>query len=61
LRFAAADAAHKLAGILGTFGLVRGTEIARHLEQTYSADFDPASDQDLAELTAELRSLIESR
>jgi HPt (histidine-containing phosphotransfer) domain-containing protein len=31
-RRAGADAAHKLAGILGTFGLPAGTEIARRIE-----------------------------
>jgi len=31
-RRAGADAAHKLAGILGTFGLPTGTEIARRIE-----------------------------
>jgi HPt (histidine-containing phosphotransfer) domain-containing protein len=31
-RRAGADAAHKLAGILGTFGLPTGTEVARRIE-----------------------------
>ena len=31
-RRAGADAAHKLAGILGTFGLPDGTNLARHIE-----------------------------
>jgi hypothetical protein len=31
-RRAGADAAHKLAGILGTFGLPDGTNLARHVE-----------------------------
>ena len=31
-RRAGADAAHKLAGILGTFGLPAGTEVARRIE-----------------------------
>jgi hypothetical protein len=33
-RRAGADAAHKLAGILGTFGLPDGTNLARHVEVT---------------------------
>jgi HPt (histidine-containing phosphotransfer) domain-containing protein len=32
-RSEAADAAHKLAGILGTFGLPEGTELARQVEE----------------------------
>jgi HPt (histidine-containing phosphotransfer) domain-containing protein len=31
-RRSGADAAHKLAGILGTFGLPDGTDLARHIE-----------------------------
>jgi HPt (histidine-containing phosphotransfer) domain-containing protein len=31
-RRAGADAAHKLAGILGTFGLPEGTDLARRIE-----------------------------
>jgi HPt (histidine-containing phosphotransfer) domain-containing protein len=58
---AAAAAAHKLAGVLGTFGLARGTDLARELEQHYSAAPTPASAWNLAALTAELRSLIAHR
>ena len=57
------DAAHKLAGSLGTFGLTRGTVLARDLEILFSA-FDPPSAEDadqLANLAAELRTLIENR
>lgn len=32
---AAMDSAHKLAGVLGTFGLPRGTELARIAEATF--------------------------
>ncbi|HEY3706233.1 MAG TPA: Hpt domain-containing protein [Terracidiphilus sp.] len=32
----AAAAAHKLAGVLGTFGLITGTELAREAEQIYA-------------------------
>ena len=58
---AAAAAAHKLAGVLGTFGLARGTDLARQLEQHYSAALAPTSAPDLAAITVELRSLIANR
>jgi HPt (histidine-containing phosphotransfer) domain-containing protein len=60
-REAAKSAAHKLAGTLGTFGLSRGTDLARELEHIY-ADVTPASSA--AHLTAiaeEINSIIESR
>jgi HPt (histidine-containing phosphotransfer) domain-containing protein len=56
---AAGSAAHKLAGVLGTFGLHRGTELARELELALSAS--PDNPPRLAALTAELRTIIESR
>ncbi len=34
-RLRAVDAAHKLAGVLGTFGLPRGTEFAREAEEAF--------------------------
>lgn len=34
-RLRAVEAAHKLAGVLGTFGLPRGTELARVAEQAF--------------------------
>ena len=59
---AAASAAHKLAGVLGTFNLHRGTEVARELEQIFStARPDSHTAGELAAMTAELRSAIESR
>jgi HPt (histidine-containing phosphotransfer) domain-containing protein len=58
---AAASAAHKLAGVLGTFGLSRGTDLAREIEQHYSADPTPSSALRLTSFTAELRSLIANR
>jgi len=58
---AAASAAHKLAGVLGTFGLARGTELARELEQHYCALPSPTSAPDLPALTTELRSIIANR
>jgi HPt (histidine-containing phosphotransfer) domain-containing protein len=38
-RTAAAAAAHKLAGVLGTFGLAEGTDLAREAELAYSGKF----------------------
>ena len=58
---AAASAAHNLAGVLGTFGLASGTDLARQLEQHYSAPLTPVSARQLEALTAELRSLIANR
>lgn len=60
---AAGAAAHKLAGSLGTFGLTRGTVLARELEIFYSRQSDP--DVELAarltSITAELRTIVDSR
>ncbi len=60
---AANAAAHKLAGVLGTFGLTRGTVLARELEIMYSGEGGP--DRSLAArltaVAAELRTIIESR
>jgi len=57
------SAAHKLAGVLGTFGLTHGTVLARELEIVYSRQNGP--DRDLAErlgsIAAELRAIIASR
>ena len=60
---AANAAAHKLAGVLGTFGLTRGTELARELEIMYSRENgpDPALGPRLASIAAELRTIVESR
>ena len=58
---AAAAAAHNLAGVLGTFGLTLGTDLARQLEQHYSAAPTPTSAPTLEALTAELRTLIANR
>jgi HPt (histidine-containing phosphotransfer) domain-containing protein len=59
-REAGHQAAHKLAGVLGTFGLHRGTDLARQAEVVLAGDA-PASTGDLTAWVAELRSLIESR
>jgi HPt (histidine-containing phosphotransfer) domain-containing protein len=60
---AANRAAHKLAGVLGTFGLTRGTVLARELEIMYSRENGPdrALAARLSETAAELRKLIEGR
>jgi HPt (histidine-containing phosphotransfer) domain-containing protein len=59
-REAAHQAAHKLAGVLGTFGLHRGTELARQAEVGFS-DEKPASATELSFWVAELRLLIDQR
>jgi HPt (histidine-containing phosphotransfer) domain-containing protein len=53
--------AHKLAGSLGTFGLQRGTEVAREAELMLAAEQDSPSALELASLVSELRSLIDSK
>jgi HPt (histidine-containing phosphotransfer) domain-containing protein len=59
-REAAHAAAHKLAGSLGTFGLQRGTELARQAELAF-ADTAKLNTQELAAWAAELRQLVDSR
>jgi HPt (histidine-containing phosphotransfer) domain-containing protein len=60
---AARSAAHNLAGVLGTFGLTRGTVLARELEIIYSRQNGPDADlaASLASIATELRTLINSR
>jgi HPt (histidine-containing phosphotransfer) domain-containing protein len=60
---AAQAAAHKLAGVLGTFGLTRGTELARELEIMYSRQNDSgiALADRLATITGEIRGIIDSK
>jgi HPt (histidine-containing phosphotransfer) domain-containing protein len=60
-REAAHQAAHKLAGVLGTFGLHRGTELARQAEVLLDEDDANPSATDLSSWVGELRSLIENR
>ena len=60
-RNAAHAAAHKLAGTLGTFGLHRGTELARNAELVLEGDTPLTGSSELAAWIAELRSLIDSR
>ncbi|MFP5204704.1 MAG: Hpt domain-containing protein [Acidobacteriota bacterium] len=62
LRRQALEAAHKLAGSLGTFGLERGTEWARTLETLYAESrVKPGDAAALAEAAAAIRSAIEGR
>ena len=57
------SAAHKLAGTLGTFGLTRGTVLARELEVMYSDDTGPDAEmgEKLASIAAELKGIVEGR
>jgi HPt (histidine-containing phosphotransfer) domain-containing protein len=59
----ASSAAHKLAGTLGTFGLTRGTVLARELELMYAEDSGPdaAMGAKLTSITAELKGIVEGR
>jgi HPt (histidine-containing phosphotransfer) domain-containing protein len=61
LREDAHQAAHKLAGTLGTFGLHRGTELARNAELVLEGDAPLAGNSELTAWIAELRTLIDSR
>jgi HPt (histidine-containing phosphotransfer) domain-containing protein len=60
---AAAAAAHKLAGVLGTFGLAEGTALARELEVLYSGQSspDPALGARLVSIADQLRSIVQNR
>jgi HPt (histidine-containing phosphotransfer) domain-containing protein len=60
-RAAARNAAHKLAGILGTFGLAQGTVLARQAEQLL--DPPPGREQApaLAAILEELIALVEAK
>jgi HPt (histidine-containing phosphotransfer) domain-containing protein len=53
--------AHKLAGVLGTFGLHEGTALAREAEEAYRAM--PRADQPnrLVEIAAQLRGMLAGR
>lgn len=59
-RAAAAAAAHKLAGVLGTFGLAEGTELAREAETVYpGAGVEQATR--LKEIAERLEAMIRAR
>jgi HPt (histidine-containing phosphotransfer) domain-containing protein len=54
------SAAHKLAGVLGTFGLTKGTVLAREAELLYAGDEepDPGSLPRLNEIAGELKAIV---
>jgi len=60
-RDAAHAAAHKLAGILGTFGLHRGTDLARQVELEFGEKLTRSDASQLSQWIAELRSVIDRR
>ena len=60
-RNGAQAAAHKLAGVLGTFGLIKGTILAREAERLCSGNADAASIAQLADIARQLRSLVNER
>jgi HPt (histidine-containing phosphotransfer) domain-containing protein len=59
----AAAAAHKLAGVLGTFGLAKGTDLSREAEAFYSAPVtvNICSHGRLAEIASQLRVMLATR
>jgi HPt (histidine-containing phosphotransfer) domain-containing protein len=58
---AAQSAAHKLAGVLGTFSLTEGTHLAREAESLYSAKPGPTAALRLATIATQLRAIIANR
>ena len=62
-RAAANTAAHNLAGVLGTFGLTKGTILAREAEILYSGEpeTDPEAAAQLGRIADQLRVLIRNR
>ena len=60
-RLSAVDSAHKLAGVLGTFGLPRGTDLAREAEVLFGKETAPgkAEIDHLQTLLAELVTMVE--
>lgn len=59
---AAADA-HRLAGVLGTFGLKEGTELAREAEALYESSLDgnAAAPARLTAIACQLQRMIDER
>lgn len=55
----AREAAHKLAGSLGSFGLDRGSELARRLERRLEPTGELGEADEIARLVSELRGAIE--
>jgi HPt (histidine-containing phosphotransfer) domain-containing protein len=62
-RASANSAAHKLAGVLGTFGLTRGTVLAREAEMLFSSESETCEEllPVLQKLAARLREIVNSR
>jgi HPt (histidine-containing phosphotransfer) domain-containing protein len=60
-QLSAVDSAHKLAGVLGTFGLPRGTDLAREAEVLFGQSTPPSKVEieRLQVLLAELTRLID--
>ena len=60
-QLSAVDSAHKLAGVLGTFGLPRGTDLAREAEELFGQSRAPSKPEieRLQVLLAELTRLID--
>jgi HPt (histidine-containing phosphotransfer) domain-containing protein len=56
LRLKAEQAAHKLAGSLGTFGFAEGTALARAIEMHFRSDA-PQSTADVADLREKVTAL----
>src|SRR5438067_1726946 len=63
LATSAADAAHKLAGTLGSFGLSQGTDDARRLEELFESysDTNPTHEPELRARLESLAAVIASR
>ena len=53
--------AHKLAGLLGTLGLPKGTDLARAIEDRLDAGAPTPEFAELRQLAADLRVVIESK
>lgn len=62
MRAEANAAAHKLAGVLGTFGLTKGTVLAREAEVIYAGDIgtDRHAVEHLDEIARQLHAMIEA-
>jgi HPt (histidine-containing phosphotransfer) domain-containing protein len=62
-RQAAESAAHKLAGVLGTFGLPEGSQLASRAEALFAENtpFHPENAAELAELLDQLETVITSK
>jgi HPt (histidine-containing phosphotransfer) domain-containing protein len=59
----ASSEAHKLAGVLGTFGLKEGTELAREAENLYAGPLGESAviSARLTEIAEKLRTIVASR